>query len=128
MRSDSLFPLTTFDLFSGHSLSCLLYPIIPLWLSSMLERFFFFFQAEDGIRDIGVTGVQTCALPIFHHKMFFRPRRDARALFDRRAGGETGGARAGRSQCGAALFRNSESSGQRARPREIGRASCRERV
>src|SRR3712207_9207254 len=26
--------------------------------------FFFFFQAEDGIRDIGVTGVQTCALPI----------------------------------------------------------------
>src|SRR3712207_7703363 len=27
--------------------------------------FFFFFQAEDGIRDIGVTGVQTCALPIW---------------------------------------------------------------
>src|SRR5882757_5556988 len=30
----------------------------------MLIFFFFFFQAEDGIRDIGVTGVQTCALPI----------------------------------------------------------------
>src|SRR5438445_10475775 len=29
-----------------------------------LILFFFFFQAEDGIRDIGVTGVQTCALPI----------------------------------------------------------------
>src|SRR5690348_18410312 len=28
--------------------------------------FFFFFQAEDGIRDGRVTGVQTCALPIFH--------------------------------------------------------------
>src|SRR6266496_2070087 len=27
--------------------------------------FFFFFQAEDGIRDLYVTGVQTCALPIF---------------------------------------------------------------
>src|SRR5438034_936602 len=27
--------------------------------------FFFFFQAEDGIRDHCVTGVQTCALPIF---------------------------------------------------------------
>src|SRR5689334_24853851 len=27
---------------------------------------FFFFQAEDGIRDGTVTGVQTCALPIFH--------------------------------------------------------------
>src|SRR5690606_40209751 len=27
-------------------------------------RFYFFFQAEDGIRDFHVTGVQTCALPI----------------------------------------------------------------
>src|SRR5205085_8211491 len=27
-------------------------------------RMFFFFQAEDGIRDLTVTGVQTCALPI----------------------------------------------------------------
>src|SRR6266478_8228896 len=27
----------------------------------------FFFQAEDGIRDLTVTGVQTCALPIYHH-------------------------------------------------------------
>src|SRR3712207_8525918 len=31
-----------------------------VWLYSHM----FFFQAEDGIRDIGVTGVQTCALPI----------------------------------------------------------------
>src|SRR5260370_25091069 len=29
---------------------------------------FFFFQAEDGIRDSSVTGVQTCALPIFDYK------------------------------------------------------------
>src|SRR3712207_8116708 len=29
-----------------------------------MQYLFFFFQAEDGIRDIGVTGVQTCALPI----------------------------------------------------------------
>src|SRR5205809_4025926 len=28
------------------------------------SSFFFFFQAEDGIRDVAVTGVQTCALPI----------------------------------------------------------------
>src|SRR5207244_8036365 len=33
--------------------------------------FTFFFQAEDGIRDDLVTGVQTCALPIFH---FLNPR------------------------------------------------------
>src|SRR6266567_6771478 len=30
----------------------------------MSSRLFFFFQAEDGIRDLTVTGVQTCALPI----------------------------------------------------------------
>ena len=32
--------------------------------SDLLCLFFFFFQAEDGIRDTSVTGVQTCALPI----------------------------------------------------------------
>src|SRR5438445_2587810 len=43
----------------------------PIWYNVCLRIavrvlfFFFFFQAEDGIRDIGVTGVQTCALPIF---------------------------------------------------------------
>src|SRR5256885_3053039 len=31
----------------------------------VLTLFFFFFQAEDGIRDYKVTGVQTCALPIW---------------------------------------------------------------
>src|SRR6266496_6292960 len=36
--------------------------------------FFFFFQAEDGIRDLYVTGVQTCALPIFCGRPLARPR------------------------------------------------------
>src|SRR3989449_9425796 len=31
-----------------------------------MSSYFFFFQAEDGIRDVAVTGVQTCALPISH--------------------------------------------------------------
>src|SRR5256884_4119978 len=31
---------------------------------SVIDAAFFFFQAEDGIRDVAVTGVQTCALPI----------------------------------------------------------------
>src|SRR5687768_18094921 len=35
-----------------------------LGYSIILFCFFFFFQAEDGIRDVAVTGVQTCALPI----------------------------------------------------------------
>src|SRR5699024_11354551 len=33
--------------------------------------FVFFFQAEDGIRDRNVTGVQTCALPIFFYNTLF---------------------------------------------------------
>src|SRR3712207_8753573 len=49
---------------------------------------FFFFQAEDGIRDIGVTGVQTCALPIWD------PDRALRAA-DGRAGAAGGDAAAG---------------------------------
>src|SRR5256885_3701896 len=36
-----------------------------LIVSSALIVCLFFFQAEDGIRDYKVTGVQTCALPIF---------------------------------------------------------------
>src|SRR2546429_7047134 len=45
---------------------------------------FFFFQAEDGIRDVAVTGVQTCALPIsklnaFVHLDADRARAQARA-------------------------------------------------
>src|SRR5687768_17646177 len=32
--------------------------------SSQVSPSLFFFQAEDGIRDVAVTGVQTCALPI----------------------------------------------------------------
>src|SRR5688572_32203341 len=33
----------------------------------------FFFQAEDGIRDLTVTGVQTCALPILQTIQLARP-------------------------------------------------------
>src|SRR5256884_280307 len=33
-------------------------------LQDAYASLFFFFQAEDGIRDVAVTGVQTCALPI----------------------------------------------------------------
>src|SRR2546429_1831017 len=36
-------------------------------LGMLLSVIIFFFQAEDGIRDVAVTGVQTCALPISNH-------------------------------------------------------------
>src|SRR2546427_7835823 len=43
---------------------------------------FFFFQAEDGIRDLTVTGVQTCALPIY----LARDHRKAAAVLARLRG------------------------------------------
>src|SRR5438093_8730628 len=85
--------------------------------------FFFFFQAEDGIRDWSVTGVQTCALPI--------SSRTGTVLFP------SGGVSGGRILCGrdAAWHEPSDAVGRRRPPRvlpgwspEIGRASCRERV
>src|SRR2546430_9178197 len=48
--------------------------------------FFFFFQAEDGIRDLTVTGVQTCALPISPLEAVCDPRARAAAGAARRAG------------------------------------------
>src|SRR5690606_39586724 len=44
-------------------------------LSCLRLFFFFFFQAEDGIRDFHVTGVQTCALPIFPEAILWAQRR-----------------------------------------------------
>src|SRR5438034_7477786 len=54
-----------FDSFFCFFFSCFLYFTFCFFF------FFFFFQAEDGIRDHCVTGVQTCALPIYF--LMFRP-------------------------------------------------------
>src|SRR5207244_9161770 len=51
---------------------------------SSYVRVFFFFQAEDGIRDDLVTGVQTCALPI--SRMVIEARAIGRVLADLPAG------------------------------------------
>src|SRR5260370_12491887 len=55
-----------------------------------LQFLFFFFQAEDGIRDSSVTGVQTCALPISQDGCCAGARRWPRwsghCLFDPAAG------------------------------------------
>src|SRR5256886_9666720 len=47
--------------------------------------FVFFFQAEDGIRDLTVTGVQTCALPISRHDPRTNPLQSGRQLCPRLA-------------------------------------------
>src|SRR5690348_17882332 len=44
---------------------CCFFYFFTSFVFLLLLFFFFFFQAEDGIRDGRVTGVQTCALPIF---------------------------------------------------------------
>src|SRR5947208_15903144 len=71
--------------------------------------FFFFFQAEDGIRDDLVTGVQTCALPIF-----------SSTLIPSAGSGETRGGTDRSAACSCA--------GSGRATTKIGRASCRERV
>src|SRR5205085_8969566 len=62
---------------------------------SHLILFFFFFQAEDGIRDLTVTGVQTCALPIFaaHQRRHCCSPHDGQRRVHSNPGRERGGAR-----------------------------------
>src|SRR5256885_5542700 len=95
-------------------------------LANHTQLCFFFFQAEDGIRDYKVTGVQTCALPIYGSSSridteqsiprFKSSNRVAQLFIGRQ------------SQLALQSFRD------RARERntgncvQIGRASCRERV
>src|SRR5690606_40766146 len=80
----------------------------------------FFFQAEDGIRDFHVTGVQTCALPISFadvevHSFAVLERTDsADALWERCTRAMT------------PIVMMKQSLGDRFQ--KIGRASCRERV
>src|SRR5205823_13748375 len=87
----------------------------------MIGCFFFFFQAEDGIRDKLVTGVQTCALPI-----------SAQAGgFTARAGGFTSASlRIHRAPAGAHRHSDAESGGAtqagRSEERRVGK-ECRSR-
>src|SRR5687768_18017058 len=65
-------------MFYSHSLFLLLHVFFYVLCFFFFFIFFFFFffyflfQAEDGIRDVAVTGVQTCALPIWSHRRRFR--------------------------------------------------------
>src|SRR5207253_8500491 len=76
----------------------------------------FFFQAEDGIRDGHVTGVQTCALPIFAS---YQRRKGAGCVWKNRRStflaAKKAMATAPPISCGTRMAK-------------IGRASCRERV
>src|SRR5260221_229519 len=70
-------------------------------VSADVDLFCFFFQAEDGIRDHCVTGVQTCALPISAHRRRLPARwrhRPRGAHRGRQAAGARGLARGGGEQ------------------------------
>src|SRR5699024_12092719 len=86
----------------------------------------FFFQAEDGIRDRNVTGVQTCALPI----SFWQADRHRKAVYTQFTGGTTP---FDFTKNYKFTILNNENVWAKAMNRvvsekEIGRASCRERV
>src|SRR3989442_8947961 len=89
---------------------------------------FFFFQAEDGIRDADVTGVQTCALPILNARIWSRrqdaERRDQILAFIEQT--LTEGIE--NSKINRAREQEPEAAEFRRALDEIGRASCRERV
>src|SRR5256885_11096232 len=94
----------------------------------MYYRSFFFFQAEDGIRDYKVTGVQTCALPILKDTSLANWGRKEIILAEK----EMPGLMALREEYkgkkplkGARIAGSLHMTIQTA---EIGRASCRERV
>src|SRR5688500_20398794 len=80
---------------------------------------FFFFQAEDGIRDYKVTGVQTCALPIS------APRAGVASAVSH---GSAGSAPAAEDPGGSGHHGGTEPAGDGRASTQIGRASCRERV
>src|SRR5207248_5378578 len=92
---------------------------------------FFFFQAEDGIRDRTVTGVQTCALPIFALDV---QQGDGRVQLvdDRQGVGWRNDVVAvdvePRVTIVAVVLPLRQFAGRFPADREIGRASCRERV
>ena len=100
--------------------------------------FFFFFQAEDGIRDWSVTGVQTCALPICggedainvdRHQIFGHPTaKGGHNAFEVVIIGVTPDVAhgAGLRECATIAGTKGREIGKA--QDQIGRASCRERV
>src|SRR5256885_5549342 len=98
-----------------------------IYKQALTQYFFFFFQAEDGIRDYKVTGVQTCALPISSLQFTItNPSANTTAangvaFTDTLPTGLTV-ANSSSTVCGGTLTTTAPTG------IEIGRASCRERV
>src|SRR5262249_58820799 len=89
---------------------------------------FFFFQAEDGIRDWSVTGVQTCALPIFCCGVDSRHCEAKTGCVRPTAIAAAQAAGATAAVAAKAMERNQVPTVKLSIGIQIGRASCRERV
>src|SRR5256886_5621045 len=114
---------------SGSYAQLLDYVVFGDWIFfglTVASLFIFFFQAEDGIRDLTVTGVQTCALPIFGRRSFARPRGTS-GLVEPGVEQDVPLGRAKERRPNRRVRLLARSSGKE-RGGEIGRASCRERV
>src|SRR5256886_7042908 len=103
------------------------------WLSGgdVTLPLFFFFQAEDGIRDLTVTGVQTCALPIYiaGEPPFHECRHSVAALdtAERRAGDATARDQVARHDVESlSPARDAGDSAERSEERRVGK-ECRSR-
>src|SRR5438552_5820466 len=99
-----------------------------------LPAVLFFFQAEDGIRDVLVTGVQTCALPIWACLSTMSTGRSRHSWADTSSTISTGSGGNGRfiskrkAKTAPRPKTSDSSTFATAKVRKIGRASCRERV
>src|SRR5256885_6883612 len=88
----------------------------------------FFFQAEDGIRDYKVTGVQTCALPILEPFPYTDPQRLMSVQIHDTERNEPGGRAAFSGPEFLDYIEQNHVFDRVIANAEIGRASCRERV
>src|SRR2546429_4533055 len=93
----------------------------------IVVRMIFFFQAEDGIRDVAVTGVQTCALPICASTVDESMVSGEPIPVEKKAGDRVVGATV--NGTGSFVMRAERVGSETLLAQiEIGRASCRERV
>src|SRR5256885_11304933 len=101
---------------------------VLMYCDDRLIGFMYFFQAEDGIRDYKVTGVQTCALPIWADTACRRAPWNPCPPSPRPKGCSSGSIFRPRFRPSEREFPRYGPPGPRRAVREIGRASCRERV
>src|SRR2546421_5719280 len=125
MTSTQVFVLLSLSLFLTSSLYLTMSLALYLLVCCSLFFVFFFFQAEDGIRDLIVTGVQTCALPICCAALYIPDQElatsAARAVLPKQVPFADAVHNLGRSALLVAALTEGKLE-------QIGRASCRERV